>query len=276
MVPFWRRRLLAATLPLLALATLAAVVLGLIITQRARRPGLVLDLEAMGIPLALAMPHVAVVLLVPLLLARVTHRDVAGPGLVAAALLLSVWMIGAVFVLTVAMGMGLGVNVNRSPWLLSIGLLNSIAVPWIALRRSGQVVPRTDRAARLCTTASCVGGVGLCIAIPLFAIQLSLRDPESPVVGSRRALAGLSLATYAGLALCSAGLTAATACRALTQRHAPYHARHCHECGYDLLGVETYTCPECDHPIATEQSDHLAQLASNGSHSTSSSPTAST
>lgn len=70
----------------------------------------------------------------------------------------------------------------------------------------------------------------------------------APVV-AQVAAAGCVLTGYALYAM-------ATTARARS-RLAPYHARHCHSCGYDLFGVEQHTCPECDHPISPEQRESL-------------------
>ncbi len=276
MVPLWRRRLLAATLPVLGLATLAVIAVGLLLVQRARQPGLMLSEDALKASLALATPHALVVVVAPLLLVRARYHDALGPGFVAVAVLLSFWMFAGSFILTVGVGTGLGINANRSPGLVVLGLLTALGALWIGHRRADRLTPRTDRAARLFTTAAGVGGAGLCIAVPWFAARLPVQSPDLAVTGDRRAVAGLSLAIHAGLALGSAGLASATACRLMTRRHAAHHARHCHNCGYDLLGAEGSACPECDHPAGSDQTRHLAQLASKGSQATACSPTSST
>ncbi|MEO1584725.1 MAG: hypothetical protein AAFR96_09165, partial [Planctomycetota bacterium] len=95
----------------------------------------------------------------------------------------------------------------------------------------------------------------------------------SPQV-ARVAATGCVLTGYALYAM-------ATTSRAQA-RLTPYHARHCPNCGYDLLGVTKAACPECDHAIAADQAELLRQLRStgrlpsNGSHPSSSPPTAST
>ena len=257
MVPFWRRRLLVVTLPALALATLVVIVLGLVVPQMARRPEFVLDAETASAALTLATPHLLVLVLTPLLLARVTHREALGPGFVLVAALNCVWMAAAAFVLTVGVGVGLSVNLNRSPWLVAVGLLAALAVAGSGLRRSGGVWPRTARAARLCITAAAAGAIGLCVVIPVLVLKVQSLDADSSAGSARRELAGLAVAMYAGLSLAAVGLSSSALLRGLTLRHAPSHARRCHTCGYDLLGTEQPTCPECDHPISPEQSAHL-------------------
>ncbi|MEM1071806.1 MAG: hypothetical protein AAGH71_03175 [Planctomycetota bacterium] len=73
-------------------------------------------------------------------------------------------------------------------------------------------------------------------------------------------------------------LVSAWLCRQLTIRHAHYHATHCHDCGYDLTTLEADACPECGLSIQPDQRDAIESLAastsgSNGSQSASSSPT---
>jgi uncharacterized paraquat-inducible protein A len=253
MVPFWRRRLLLVSMPVLAFGTLVWIMLGLTTTQKIRRPDMVLDLPTLLTASTLAAPHALVVVVVPLLLAGRTHRGERGIGFGAVGLAISAWVFAMVFVISVGMGTGFGLNVNTSPWLFpgaAASALLAIGIGWV---RTAGVAPRTDVASRLCETASAVGGVALCLLVPMLFAKLRIGEADLPGWQRPRDLAGVSLAIYAAIALVSAGLAAAAILRALTLRHAPYHARHCHQCGYDLIGVETTTCPECDHPISPDQ-----------------------
>lgn len=257
MVPFWRRRLLLVSMPVLAFGTLVWITLGLTTTQKIRRPDMVLDLPTLLTASTLAAPHALVVVVVPLLLAGRTHRGARGIGFGAAGLANSIWVLAMVFVISVGMGTGLGINVNTSPWLLPGAAAFALLAVGIAWARTAGVAPRTDAASRLCETAAAVGAVTLCVLVPMLFAKLRIGEADLPGWRRPRDLAGVSLAIYAAIALVSAGLAAAAILRALTLRHAPYHARHCHRCGYDLLGAEGPACPECDHPISPEQSRHL-------------------
>lgn len=114
----------------------------------------------------------------------------------------------------------------------------------------------------------------LSIVGPLTVISFVSTSPENSSIDPDFFSTAASLLTQITLQFWIASTCAAFFARELSHRHAPYHATHCHDCGYNLTTLESDTCPECGLAIHESQKLAIASFSqSNGSHSTESSPT---
>ncbi|MEO1716056.1 MAG: hypothetical protein AAFR76_02995 [Planctomycetota bacterium] len=288
MVPFWRRRLLAVTLPIsLACASCWLVAATLATEQISLTPILPLGPwfkistgAFASTALAFAMPVAATLLPI----ARPVRLRSLGVGGFASLTLggVFVWLwIQAATMLAVS-GLSGTLTTRLQVSYLQIGGLNFVGVTLlVVLWRSLKIRPREQALGALGRLACWIGVIACAFVFPFAATDLN----NEPSGFARLALNAtdmqwdthrMSQVVTSGLHLFLGGALIACFARLLAERHCTHHAHHCYSCGYELIGVETYTCPECDHPITSEQRSHFAQLASNGSQFTSSSPTAST
>jgi hypothetical protein len=290
MVPFWQRRLLAVTLPavLLGGCTAVATALYAMIMLRpsysTRPPPDLAEGIAFWAFLSVLVPLVAV-----LSIARPKPMSRDGVGLWIAVCWLA--LLGVVYVLASAMGFVLLLNewFMAAPWLSLVWVI-PIALAGIAGMLLGvrRYRPRTRAitvgATRLMWTALAF----LVTVLSAATVFWRMADrPDSAIDLSRERIEGFAVFQVAVLFGAAVGFAiTAFFAKELARRHAAYHARHCHRCGYDLLGVAD-ACPECGHALTPEQRravegrdvTHHAQepgdSAPNGGHMIRASPTAS-
>lgn len=266
MVPFWRRRLLAATLP----AALTCVWLWLLATMLIASSTSLFPLLASHWLIAgptvarvgslLAFCGLLTATLVPI--SKPTrHGRIGAGGVVALAFggfFVLVWMQAGVLLGADAVA-GITSDWSAAGHARILGLNVIGAAVFVLVFRSIRIRPR-ERAIQRLGCGACWAGLLMCaILLPIAGGTIDRFQPTP--AGSGPHQQQVWHAVVASLHLASGGALLAFFGRQLADRHAGFHARHCWQCGYDLAGIEAGACPECMRPIGGDQSERSTSPA---------------